>query len=174
MTSTGGPGSVPPRPEWRATLAALSMIFFILCLCVLVVAARGRGDGIAGGILRRFSDVPLLGRLVQPLLPSTPTLEAPVLDLAIPVEPLPASPTPTFPADYLVRPTNWPTTWPWPPRPLGQPPVVVPQVQPVATSAVQPAAAPPAPPAPGQAATVTPSDEQQRKTLEAPGGGAPG
>ena len=61
MSSTGGSTPVPPRPEWRAMLAAISALFLILCLCVMVTAARGRGGGIAGAMLRRFADVPLLG-----------------------------------------------------------------------------------------------------------------
>lgn len=142
-------------------LAAISALFLILCLCVMVTAARGRGGGIAGALLRRFADVPLLGRLVAPLLDWTPTPDAPVLELAVPSGAEPATPTPAPADNYLVRPTNWPTGWAWPPGPLTQP-ASAPQGQSTMALSVQP----PAPPAPAPASTPTPSEEEQRKLLE--------
>jgi hypothetical protein len=140
MTVPGNQGSVPPRPEWRATLATLVLLLITLCLCVIVVGARGQGDGLSGAILRRFARVPLLGRLVQPLLGSTPVPDAPSLQLAAP-PPAPQSASTSLPNQYLVRPAKWPTGWPWPPGPKDQP-AAVPAAQSTAAPEVQPTVAP--------------------------------
>jgi len=162
MTYTGGPGSVSPRPEWRATLAAALALLLILCLCVMVVGVRRQGGGIAGAMLRWLAEVPLLGRLVEPLLRNATTPDAPVLELAAPREAAPPAPTAADPADYLVRPSNWPKDWPWPPRPLDQP-AAAPQAQPTEAPAVQPTAAPVIQPtaAPAQEPTLSPEEEQE-------------
>ena len=124
MTVPGNQGSVPPRPEWRATLATLVLLLVTLCLCVIVVGARGQGDGVSGAILRRLARVPLLGRLVQPLLVSTPAPDGSVSPDGC------ATPSPAVDVD-LLSPTSiwcalpsWPTGWPWPPGPKDQPAAV--------------------------------------------------
>ncbi len=162
MTVPGNQGAVPPRPEWRATLATLVLLLITLCLCVIVVGARGQGDGLSGAMLRRFARVPLLGRLVQPLLDSTPAPDAPSLQMAAP-RPAPQSASTSLPNQYLVRPAKWPTGWPWPPGPKDQP-AAAPEVQPTAAPEVQPTVVPVVQPtAPAEEPNLSP--EEQKKEL---------
>jgi hypothetical protein len=156
MSLPGEQTPYPPRPQWRGTVALLSLLFVTLCLCVLVAGVSGRENGVAGKILRRAADLPLVGRLVQPLLRSTPTSEAPSIKAVEPPKVLPPSPTPG-PHPYLVRPANWPAEWPWPPKSRDQP-AAAPAIQPTTAPAAQPTVAP--------AEEPTLSPEEQKELLE--------
>jgi len=104
----------PSQRPWRAMLALLALLLVTLCLCVIVTGIRGSGSKIADAGVRWLAKLPLVGRLVQPALDKAPPAEEPALNMAAAPQAT-ASPVPASPQHYLVRPTNWPDKWPWPP-----------------------------------------------------------